>query len=384
MVDVAYKFRIYPTVKQQKLLNRIFGTVRFVWNFFLAMRRDCYMLWGKSPAYSQCSAELTKLKHTKGYEWLCESDSTALQTVLKNLDDAFKTFFRKSGGYPKFKSKKEHRDSYTSKNNNDSIRFDETMRYIQLPKLGMIRVHVSRPVSGVIYNATVSRTPSGKYFVSVLCHQDEPKLNAVSDKVGGIDLGEERLYTDSEGKYGTNVRALDKAFKKLALEQARLSRKTRGSHSYEKQRIKVARLNERVANIRRDNSQKATTSLMREYLLLGAESLDVKEMIESSDSSDSAKRKADCGWGEFLRELSYKASWYNRIFIQIDQYFPSSQLCSVCGYKNPDVKDLSIRQWECPHCHTHHDRDINAAVNIKNEAMRIYSNSLFSYLELNH
>lgn len=381
MVEVTYKYRIYPTRQQQDQIARIIGTVRFVWNFFLAMKKQEYLLSFANISYNKCSAELTKLKHTKGYEWLLESDSTALQTALKYLDEAYKSFFRGNNGFPKFKSKKNRFQSYTTKNNNSSIRFENENRYLRLPKVGLVRIHCSRPISGKIQRATISITPTGKFFVSIICLQEKPELKTkVQGKACGIDLGEKNLVILSDGTTVPASRPLEKLLRRLALEQKRLSRKTKGSRSYEKQRLKVAKLHERIANIRNDSLQKASSSLIREYSFIGTENLAVKDMLQSSNLKVSARRIADSSWGEFLRMLEYKASWYDRSLIKVGQYFPSSQLCSVCNNKNTEVKDTRIRKWICPECGTIHDRDVNAAINIKNEALRLYGESLTAFV----
>lgn len=377
---VSYKYRIYPTLIQIVQIIKTLGCVRYVWNFFLSMRRGCYLMYGKGPSHNLSCSELTKLKHEEGFEWLQEVDSTALQSSLENLNDAYQNFFRGNTGFPKFKSRKSHRDSYTSKNNNNSIHFSENRRYIRLPKLGDVRVHVSRPIHGRIISATVSRTPSGKYYVSVLCLQETPVLkkskNVEFSDATGIDLGEKYLAVLPDGETLFNPSALEQSLKKLALEQKRLSRKTRGGRSYERQRLKVAKIHERIANIRRDNLQKMSTYLMRNYFLIGTENLDIRSMLVNAISPDSARRIADVSWGEFQGMLKYKASWYRRVVIKVDRYFPSSQKCSSCGTLNPAVKDLSVREWTCPECGTHHDRDVNAAINIQNESLRIWTDML--------
>ena len=226
MVEVAYKFRIYPTQEQQENIKFIMGTARYVWNFFLAMRKQEYSMFYVNVPYSKCSTELTKLKHTKGFEWLLKTDSTALQASLEQLDQAYQSFFRKDNGFPKFKSKKSTYQSYTTKNNHNSIRLEKNDRYVKLPKVGFVRVHCSKKLSGTIQRATISRTPTGKYYVSILCRQEKPELkNKVQGKACGIDLGEHDLVILSDGNKIQAARSLKKQLKKLALEQERLSRK---------------------------------------------------------------------------------------------------------------------------------------------------------------
>ena len=320
-----------------------------------------------------CKKELTKLKAEPGYEWLRECDSTSLQAAIEFQQKAFEKFWAGDGGYPKYKAKRDHRDSYTSKCNYSregraSIRLDG--RYIQLPKLGQVRTKVSRPVEGRIKTAAVSRTPSGKYYVSVTCEVPEMEYRFPENGTIGLDLGVKEYCVTSRSGHYANLQPLEAAMKRLAREQRRLSRKTKGSNRYERQRIRVARCHERVSDIRRDYQHKLSTSIIRQAAVIGAESLQVKELLMKEDASLS-RRISDCGWGEFLRQLEYKAKWYGRKFVQVSPYFPSSQICSVCGYQNPAVKDLSVREWTCPVCGAFHDRDENAAINVEREVKRI-------------
>ena len=373
MIMKAYRYRIYPTKEQREKLSRFFGCVRFVWNYFLTMRTQEYRQHYVTVDEYTCKKELTKLKAEPGYEWLRECDSTSLQAAIEFQQKAFEKFWAGDGGYPKYKAKRDHRDSYTSKCNYDknghaSILLDG--RYIQLPKLGKVRTKVSRPVEGRIKTVAVSRTPSGKYYVSVICEAPEMEYRFPENRTIGLDLGVKEYCVTSEPVHYLNPEPLEAAMKRLVREQRRLSRKTKGSNRYERQRVRVARCHERVSDIRRDHQHKLSTSMIREAAVIGAESLQVKELLMKEDASLS-RRISDCGWGEFLRQLAYKAQWYGREFVQTGTYYPSSQLCSCCGFRNLEVKDLSVREWECPVCGTHHDRDENAAKNIEQEVKRI-------------
>lgn len=372
-MDKAFKYRIYPNKKQQEVLSRIFGSVRFVYNFFLSMRNAEYAIGFNTVGYSECSRQLTLLKQEKDYAWLNDSDATALQSALRHLDDGFQAFFRRNAKHPRFHSKKSHYDSYTSKNNNNSIRVEG--KHIRLPKVGFVRMKESRPVTGRIISATVSRVPSGKYYISVLCDAPDPEPLPVSDEAIGIDMGVSALATLSDGTIIENPKYLERSMRRLRHEQKSLSRKTRGSRNSERQRLRVARLQEHIASQRRDCLNKLSTYAIRRYGIIGVESLDVKSMLSGKagltnrQAAAIHRHMAQTGMSMFLAMLRYKSEWYGRKYVQADKYFASSQTCHVCGAVNPDIKDLRIRSWICPVCGTSHDRDINAAINLKNHAL---------------
>ena len=365
----AYKFRIYPNESQKVLLAKTFGCVRLVYNHYLDLKTKSYEENGKSPSYTECASDLVQLKKEK--EFLKEVDSIALQQSLRHLDNAYKNFFRdKKVGYPRFKSKKSHQHSYTTVCINNNIKLEDGK--ITLPKVGKvcIKQHRSIPTNYQLKSATVSMTSTDKYYVSLLYEFEENIQKVEIEKVIRLDYSMHDLFVASEEDVQVDQKHLHhyrKSLERLAKEQRILSHRKKGSKRYEKQRIKVAKIHEKIANQRKDILHKSSRQIANAYDLVCVEDLNMKNM---SQALNFGKSVTDNGWGMFVRFLEYKLEDLGKQLVKIDKWFPSSKTCHICGCINEELT-LNIREWECPICHSVHHRDQNAAQNIKKEGMRI-------------
>ena len=366
MINKTYRIRLFPTKEQEVLLNQHFGHSRWVYNHFLNERKEQYQADKKSDNYYKQAVTLTKLKKEEETKWLKEVNSQTLQFALRSLDTAFLNFFRGNAQFPKFKSRK-HKNTFT-------IPQFGTLadNKISIPKFKEgIKVKLHREVKGKIGKMSITKTPTGKYYVSIFTEQEADELSKTNRQVG-IDLGLKDFVITSDNKKFKNNRYTKKYAKQLKKAQQHLSRKQKGSNGFEKQKIKVAKIHEKIASCRLDTLHKVSKELVKSYDLISIEDLNVKGMIKNHKLS---KHIADASWGNFVILLQYKCDWYGKELVKVNRFYSSSKTCGDCGWINQELK-LSDREWTCKSCGVVHDRDVNASRNILKEGLKIHRQGL--------
>ena len=368
-MNIAYKYRLYPNKKQAELIEKTFNAARYVFNISLEVSSEAYRKNKVYFSYSQLSKELTELKHLPTHRFLSEVDAISLQQSLRHLEKAFTNFFKnpKHFRYPRFKSKKS-RQSYTTTKSGTVL--EVTNKHVRLPKIGLVKIakHRNIPDYCKITSACVSRELDGSYYVSIQCEYNlciNPP-NIIRKSIG-LDYKSDGFYCDDKKNILGSPKFYRHFEKEIAFYNKQLSHKKCGSNNWKKVKLKLNKLYRKVANCRKDFIEKESTKLIKEYDLIGIENLNMKAI--SNKGFHNGKSTLDNGFGMFVNRLFQKAAMYGRTVYQVDKWFPSSQICSVCGYQNPDVKDLSVTEWVCPKCGTTHNRDQNAATNIKYEAL---------------
>ncbi|CAH6913051.1 RNA-guided endonuclease InsQ/TnpB family protein [Vibrio crassostreae] len=356
MKERAYKYRIYPTPEQVTLLEQTFGCTRFVYNSILRWRTDAYHNEQIKINYNNASSYLTELKKNAEFPWLNDVSCVPLQQSLRHQQTAFKNFFEGRAKYPTFKKKRSKQSAEFTKS---AFKYRDGQLFIAKSKLPL-NVRWSRELPSEPTTITISKDSAGRYFVSCLC-RFEAKSLPISKNTVGIDLGLTDLVITSNGFKSGNPRHIKRYASKLAKAQCVLSKKKKGSSNFHKARKKVARVQAKIADCRRDFTHKLTSQLINDNQVISCESLSVKNMVKNRKL---AKAISDANWGEFVNQLKYKAEWYGRTVVQIDKWYPSSKRCNCCGHV-VDSLPLYIRKWSCPECSSELDRDLNAALNIK-------------------
>jgi len=361
LIHKTYKLRIYPNKEQAELMTKHFGSTRFVWNYFLAERKQSYLESKKSLTYYDNAQTLVALKKTDEFKWLKDVNSQSLQASLKDLDTAYGRFFKKQAMFPRFKKKGLCTNSFQCPQH-----FKIVEGKLQIPKFKLIKLNIHREIEGKTLFVTISKTRTDKYFATITCeveHEPLPK----SDKAIGIDLGIKDLAVCSDGIVFGNIKTTKKYAKKLTFEQRQLSKKKKGSNGRSKQRRQVALVHEKIRNIRLDNIHKFTTQIVKNNGIIVTENLNVAGMVKNHNL---AKAIADASWHEATRQFKYKSDWNDRSLVEIDRFFPSSKTCSVCNFINQNLT-LKNREWTCPNCQTFHNRDDNASKNILKQGLNI-------------
>lgn len=363
IIHKSYKFRIEPTSEQIVLLSKHFGACRFVFNRFLHERKEKYLNEKTSLNYYDNARTLTDLKKEEEFDWLKEINSQSLQSAIRNLDSAYKNFFNKQNQFPRFKSKYD-RQSFKIPQN---VLINDEKLIIPKFKEG-VKIKLHRELEGEILFATITKSTTGKYFVSITCEVNYVPFDKTGSKIG-VDTGIKDLAILSDGKTYENIKVLKSKLKKLKYQQRQLSKKQKGSNGRQKQKIKLSLTHEKITNIRKDYLHKISTEIVKNHDIISVEDLLVKNMMKNHKLSQSL---SDVSLGIFYTMLDYKSKWNNKSFVKIDRFFPSSKTCSNCGWINQGL-NLSIREWTCPSCNEHHDRDLNASKNILKQGINILS-----------
>lgn len=363
IIHKSYKFRIEPTSEQIVLLSKHFGACRFVFNKFLHERKEKYLNEKTSLNYYDNARTLTDLKKEEDFDWLKEINSQSLQSAIRNLDSAYKNFFNKQNKFPRFKSKYDKQSFKIPQN----ALINEGKLVIPKFKEG-IKINLHREIKGEILFATITKSTTGKYYVSITCEVNYKPFDKTGSKVG-IDTGIKDLAILSDGKTYENIKVLKSKLKKLKYQQRQLSKKQKGSNSRQKQKIKLSLTHEKITNIRKDYLHKISTEIVKNHDIISVEDLSVKNMMKNHKLAQSL---SDVSLGIFYTMLEYKSKWNDKSFVKINRFFPSSKTCSNCGWIYQDL-NLSIREWTCPSCNEHHDRDLNASKNILKQGINILS-----------
>ena len=356
----TYKFRIYPNTEQRNYLSNVFGCCRFVYNYFLNEKKKQYEETKRSDSYNEQSRKLTLLRKTKGFEFLNKIPLQTLQCSLRNMHTAYDNFYKHKSSYPKFKNKKNKQSFKISQENRFKIK--DNKLYIPKLKSG-IDIIIEREIVGKICFSTISKTKSDRYYISITVKQDYEPYEKTNKSVG-LDLGIKDFVITSDGlKYKSKRNEIKSLKRKLKHNQRHLSRKVYGSKRYEKQVLKCNKIYQKITDIKTDYIHKITTELVKNFDEIKIEDLNIKFMMKNHKLAEAI---SECNWCQFISTLKYKCNWNDKKLIKVNRFYPSSQMCSECGYVEKKIKNLNVREWTCCNCGVHHDRDVNAAKNILN------------------
>lgn len=356
----TYKFRIYPNTEQKNYLSNVFGCCRFVYNYFLNEKKKQYEETKTSDSYNEQQSKLTRLRKTDGFEFLGNVPLQSLQYSLRNMHTAYGNFYKHRCNYPRFKNKRNKQSFTITQPNKFHIKNDK----LYIPKLKSgIEIIISKEIVGKICYATISKTKSNRYYISITVKQDYEPYEKTNKSVG-LDLGIKDFVITSDGlKYKSKRNEIKSLKRKLKHNQRHLSRKIYGSKRYEKQVLKCNKIYQKITDVKTDYIHKITTELVKNYDEIKIEDLNIKFMMKNHKLAEAI---SECNWYQFISTLEYKCNWNDKKLIKVNRFYPSSQMCSECGYVEKKVKNLNVREWTCCNCGVHHDRDVNAAKNILN------------------